>query len=58
VRRIQISPPFVPENVDVSQIDEVIRCTTADALATAQNLAKLDGKNCSLHVVYGLYSVA
>lgn len=49
-----ISPPFVPENVDVSLIDEVIRCPTAEAIATAQNLAKMDGKKHSLVDKYAI----
>jgi len=43
-----IGPPFVPENVDVSLIDEVIRCTTDDAIKTAHDLARLDGIACGI----------
>jgi len=43
-----IAPPFVPENVDVSMIDEVIRCTTDDAIKTAHDLVRLDGIACEI----------
>lgn len=42
------APPFVPENVNVSLIDEVIRCSTDDALNTARDLAQLDGILCGI----------
>jgi len=38
-----IGPPFVPENIKVEEVDEVIRCPTASAMATARALAKSEG---------------
>jgi len=38
-----ISPPFLPTNVQVEEIDEVIRCPTAKAMETARALAKSEG---------------
>jgi len=38
-----ISPPFVPTNCKVEEIDEVIRCPTAKAMETAKALAKTEG---------------
>ena len=43
-----IAPSFVPENVDVSMIDEVIRCPTDKAIETAHDLARLDGEFTSI----------
>lgn len=38
-----ISPPFIPSNVEVDLVDEVIRCPTSEAMATARKLAKTEG---------------
>lgn len=38
-----ISPPFIPENMRVEEVDEVIRCPTAKAMKTARDLAKSEG---------------
>ena len=36
---------FVPKNYDADVIDEVVSVTTADAIATAQELARVEGVN-------------
>ena len=38
-----ISPSFLPTNVRVEEIDEVIRCPTSEAMKTARALAKEEG---------------
>ena len=38
-----ISPPFVPENMRVEEVDEVLRCPTAKAMETARALARTEG---------------
>jgi cysteine synthase A len=43
-----VSPPFLPDNVQVDLIDEVIRCPTAEAFKTAKELATLEGIACGI----------
>ena len=43
-----ISPPFIPKNAQVVLIDEIIRCPTAMALQTSQELALKDGIGCGI----------
>jgi cysteine synthase A len=43
-----ISPPFLPDNVQVDLIDEVIRCPTAIAFQTAKELATREGIACGI----------
>jgi cysteine synthase A len=43
-----ISPPFLPDNVQVELIDEVVRCATADALQTSRDLAQQEGIACGI----------
>lgn len=38
-----ISPPFIPTNVKVEEVDEVLRCPTKEAMKTAKALAKTEG---------------
>jgi len=38
-----ISPPFVPKNLVIEDVDEVIRCSTKKAMETAWALAKSEG---------------
>eukprot|EP00978_Attheya_sp_CCMP212_P046567 scaffold399411_cov62-Attheya_sp.AAC.1 len=38
-----LSPPFIPTNAKVELFDEVIRCSTKDALDTAKELAEMEG---------------
>lgn len=38
-----ISPSFLPTNARVEEIDEVIRCPTSEAMATARRLAREEG---------------
>jgi len=38
-----IGPPFLPGNVRVEEIDEVIRCPTSEAMKTSRALAKEEG---------------
>lgn len=38
-----IAPPFIPDNVLVEELDEVIRCSTKDAMETSRLLAQQEG---------------
>jgi len=42
------APPFLPDNVDVGSIDEVVRCSTDNAIKTAHELARHDGIACGI----------
>jgi cysteine synthase A len=43
-----IGPPFLAGNVLVEEIDEVIRCPTEVAMATARDLARTEGIACGI----------
>lgn len=43
-----LAPPFVPDNVKVELVDEVIRCPTAEALNMARALAQNEGILCGI----------
>lgn len=51
-----ISPPFLPTNACVDELDEVIRCPTAEAMATAKQLAQKEGIACGISAGANVWS--
>jgi cysteine synthase A len=51
-----IAPPFLPTNACVDELDEVIRCPTAEAMATAKALAQQEGIACGISAGANVWS--
>ncbi|KAL3912500.1 MAG: hypothetical protein SGARI_001125 [Bacillariaceae sp.] len=51
-----ITPPFLPSNACVDELDEVIRCPTAEAMAMAKKLAQEEGIACGISAGANVWS--